>query len=147
MKSLIAEASGQRLPQSDVTANRRWNAELWSLYCAKCLAPNIDGDYFPQFVDELVARWREHDELYQEFINAKSWFARMLPLIECERFRTIELPNGEFVPLRLDRAKFDFQVRRKPSLVLEAPRCCSCKASGRRKRIEAFIAPTRRAAG
>lgn len=142
-------ARGQCNARDKLAEARRFQADLRKLYCARCFCKLVDPDYFPEFVGQLVAVWREFNEIYQRYLDEKNGiaaFAILLSLIEDPRFRCIQMPNGEVVELRLEGAKWDFQIERNPKTVLAPPRRCTCKRDGRREAIEQFMEPMRRRA-
>lgn len=127
----------------------KFQTEYRSLYCAKCFASRLERAYFYDFVRELLDRWRELrllKQLEEKIIELcgdqhSSHLTDLRARLKCRRFTHIRLPNDDEVELQLEKAKWDFQIERKPALVLVTPRRCMCRASGRRPAIDRFIAP------
>jgi hypothetical protein len=114
----------------DVLKNRQWlAAHIAASRCSKCLVALLNDDHFPDFVDLLSALWREHDKVYRSFKFGSSGQALQLlrPLVERSEFRAIELPNGAYAELRLEKARSETELRLRPSRVFIAPRRCRCR--------------------
>lgn len=107
---------------------RAYSRELCARHCAEA----IDCGTFPDFVDELVARWQEHDKLWRQYVRGPGRLALpcLLPLVERADLNCIVLPNGDAVRLRLQRARSEASLRKSPRRVLLLPHRCSCAQRG-----------------
>lgn len=92
---------------------------------AECLGELIDGGYFPELANELIAVWLDFNMVYQRYLRetvAINAFALEHQLLGDERFHRITLPTGGIAPLYLGEGSSEGQVRRNPSILLGLPR-------------------------
>jgi hypothetical protein len=85
----------------------------------------LDAGNFPEFVDELIARWREFNAICQRFLSTESElvaFTCELEIFGTPRFQSVALPNGKAAQLFLRDASSELEIRRNPSIVLGLPR-------------------------